>query len=355
MNYIKSFFSFSPIISIKLDKNNHNYFQYISKDNKIFTYPTYYDKDKISGKIELDLNNNNSIIIESLTIYLTGILQNEKSKISEIIFQDQIQIITQENPMNIIDKNSNFDFSFLPKSKPYETYIGTSTQIKYFINVIANIIIDNNSSKIENKVEICCLKPATKEICDKYYLNKDNNKNLNINIGVEDVIHVNIKLLKTKYCLDDVIIGKIKIVKNEIQLNNIFLEIKKEEKINVGNSNFANCENLARYELVEGYPEQEDEIYFRYYLNGVKNLTPSYNDMNKDDKNDNNNEKKFEVRYFLTFQFNDDTGYQFFKNIEIHILRMNINNLKIKDEKTEKKENNNEDKFISVKNELNNK
>ena len=348
MNYLKSFFSFSPSISIKLDKNNHNFFQYISKDNKILSYPTYYDKDKISGKIELDLNNNNSIILQSLTIYLTGILQNENSKISDIIFQDQIQIITQENPINIIDKNSNFNFSFLPKNKPYETYIGNSTQIKYFLNAIANIIIDDNSSKIENKVEICCLKPATKEICDEYYLNKDNNKNLNINIGIENVIHVNIKLLKTKYCLDDVIIGKIKIVKSEIQLNNIFLEIKKEEKINVGNANFANCENLARYELVEGYPEEEDEIYFRYYLNGVKNLTPSYSDINKDDK-DKDNEKKFEVRYFLAFEFNDDSGYQFFKNIEINILRMNVNNLKTKEEK------NKEDKFISVKKELNNK
>ena len=354
MNYIKSFFSFSPTISIKLDENNHNFFQYISKDNKIFSYPTYYDKDKISGKIELDLNNNNSIILESLSIYLSGILQNENSKISEIIFQDQIQIINQENPINIIDKNSNFNFSFLPKSKPYETYIGNSTQIKYFLNVIANINIDNNSSKIENKVEICCLKPATKELCDKYYLNKDNNKKLNINIGIENVIHVNIKLLKTKYCLDDVIIGKIKIVKSQIQLNNIFLEIKKEEKINVGNANFANCENLAKYELVEGYPEEEDEIYFRYYLNGVQNITPSYNNFNKDDKDDKDDKdfkKKFELRYFLTFEFNDDTGYQFFKNIEINIFRMNVNNLKIKSDKKE----NYEDKFISVKNELNNK
>ena len=351
MNYIKFFFSFSPSISIKLDKNNHNYFQYISKDNKILSYPTYYDKDKISGNIELDLNSNNSITVNSLLIYLTGILQNDNSKISEIIFQDEIQIIKKETPINIIDKNSIFNFSFNPKEKPYETYIGISTQIKYFLNVIANFVIDNSFSKIENKLEICCLKPATKEICDLYYLNKDNNKNLNINIGVENVIHVNIKLLKTKYCLDDVIIGKIKIVKSEIQLNNIFLEIKKEEKINVGNINFANCENMARYELVEGYPEEEDEIYFRYYLNGVKNISPSYYNMNKENKE----EKKFEVRYFLSFEFNDDTGYQFFKNIEITIFRMNLNNLKIKDEKKEKKENNNEDKFISVKNELNNK
>ena len=95
------------------------------------------------------------------------------------------------------------------------------------------MIIDDNVSKIEKKLEICCLKPTPKKICDEFYLNKDNNKNKNINIGIENVIHVNINLLKSNYFMDDVIVGKIKIIKSELQLNGIFLEIKKEEKINL--------------------------------------------------------------------------------------------------------------------------
>ena len=353
LNNFKSFYSSSSSLSIKLDKNKHNHFQYISRDNIIYLYPTYFDNDKITGEIELNLNNNKSLILESLTINLIGILQNQNPKISDIIFQDSNQILGKESHQNIISKITKFTFSFNPKSKPYETYIGSSTQIKYIINAIANINMDDNFSKIEKNIEICCLKPASKKIFDEYYLNKDNNKSLNVNIGIENVIHVNIKLIKTKYCLDDVIVGKMKIVKSELQLNGIFLEIKREEKINTGNVNIANCEDLARYELVEGYPETGDEIHFRYYLNGVKNLTPSYN--NQSNNNDKDKENKFEVRYFLAFEFNDTKGYQFFKNIEISIYRMNLNNLTLKDDKKDNKENKDEEKFISVKNQLKNK
>ncbi len=349
MNYFKSFYTYSPSVSIKLEPNNHKKFKYITKDNIIQSFPTYYDKDKISGNIELKLNNNNSILIESLNLYLLGIFQNNNAKISDKIFDDHIQIIGPYNPETIISEINNFNFVFEPKSKPYETYIGDSIQIRYVLTVIAKIKINNNSQEINNQVGICCLKPATKKIYEEYYLNKDNNKNLNINIGVENVIHVNIKLFKTKYCLDDVIVGKIKINKSEIQLNNIFLEIKREEKTITGDTNLSNIQNLAKYELVEGYPETGDEIYFRYYLNGVKNLGPSYNN-NKDDK-----DKKYEVKYYVSFEFNDAQGYQFFKNIEIGILRMYLDNILNQNEENNKNNIENKNEFLSVKKQLNKK
>ena len=187
------------------------------------------------------------------------------------------------------------------------------------------------------------MKPIAKNICEDYFLNKNNNKEISINIGIENLIHVKINLLKTKYCLDDEIIGRISIVKSERTLNNIFLEIKREEKINIENLNLAFCQDLEKFELMEGIPEEGDEICFRYYLNGVKNLSPSY--YNIDEK-----EKKFEVRYFLAFEFNDDQGYQFFKNVEIEIYRMNLNNLIVDNNKE-----NNKKTFISIKNKLNDK
>ena len=349
MNYFKSFYTYSPSVSIKLEPNNHKKFKYITKDNIIQSFPTYYDKDKISGNIELKLNNNKSILIESLNIYLLGLFQNNNAKISDKIFEDSIQIIGPNNPETIISEINNFNFVFEPKSKPYETYIGDSIQIIYVLTVIAKIKVNNNSQEINNQVGICCLKPATKKIYEEYYLNKEYNKNLNINIGVENVIHVNIKLFKTKYCLDDVIVGKIKINKSEIQLNNIFLEIKREEKTITGDTNLSNIQNLGKYELVEGYPETGDEIYFRYYLNGVKNLGPSYNN-NKDDK-----DKKYEVKYYVSFEFNDDQGYQFFKNIEIGIYRMYLDNILNQNEGDNKNNIESKNEFLSVKKQLNKK
>jgi len=40
--------------------------------------------------------------------------------------------------------------------------------------------------------------------------------------------------LKTKFFMDDVIIGKIKIIKSEIELNNIYMTIKKENVLGFG-------------------------------------------------------------------------------------------------------------------------
>lgn len=343
MNYLKSLYESSPSVSIKLEPNNCKCFKYISKDNKIISYPTYYDNDKISGLIELKLNSNKSTIIDSIKILLIGIIQNKN--ISEKIYEEILPILEANSPLTLINEITNFNFCFKQSFKPYESYFGECIQIKYYLKVIVNTKKEDFSTEtIENHLEICCLKPISKNICEDYFLNKNNNKEININIGIENVIHVKINLLKSKYCLDDEIIGKITIVKSETTLNNIFLEIKREEKININNLNLAYCQDLAKFELMEGIPEEGDEMFFRFYLNGVKNLSPSY--YNTDEK-----EKKYEVRYFLTFEFNDDKGYQFFKNVEIEIYRMNLNNLILDNNNKE----NNKKTFISIKNKLNDK
>ena len=343
MNYLKSLYESSPSVSIKLEPNNCKCFKYISKDNKIISYPTYYDNDKISGLIELKLNSNKSTIIDSIKILLIGIIQNKN--ISEKIYEEILPILEANSSQTLINEITNFNFCFKQSFKPYESYFGECIQIKYYLKVIVNTKKEDFSTEtIENHLEICCLKPISKNICEDYFLNKNNNKEININIGIENVIHVKINLLKSKYCLDDEIIGKITIVKSETTLNNIFLEIKREEKININNLNLAYCQDLAKFELMEGIPEEGDEMFFRFYLNGVKNLSPSY--YNIDEK-----EKKYEVRYFLTFEFNDDKGYQFFKNVEIEIYRMNLNNLILDNNNKE----NNKKTFISIKNKLNDK
>ena len=78
-------FDSSPFSSIKLKPNNYECFKYISKDNKINSYNTYHDNGKISGTTELKLNNNKSIIIDSVYILLIGIIQNKNENIAEKI------------------------------------------------------------------------------------------------------------------------------------------------------------------------------------------------------------------------------------------------------------------------------
>ena len=334
MEYLKFFYSSPPSIEINLKSNGHKSYKYITKDNKIIEYPTFYDNDEISGNIILKLNNTKSLIYEYVSINICGILtiDSQNSKIKTEIYKECQELTGKKSPNIITNEITNFSFNFTPKIKPYETYIGNLLQIRYYINTIIKTNNTNSPPLIEKQIEIVCLKLPKKEICDKIYLKEKNKEKKEINIGVENVIHVRINLLKTKFFLDDVIIGKIKIIKSEIELNSIFLTIKREEKYYQLDDIKVKNEDLSNYEIAEGFIEQGDELCFKYFLKNIKNLTPSY-----DYKNDKNN--KISVKYYLCFCFNDDQGYQFFKHIEIDIYRMNVSDID--------KE---EAKFISIRN-----
>ena len=334
MEYLKFFYSSPPSIEINLKSNGHKSYKYITKDNKIIEYPTFYDNDEISGNIILKLNNTKSLIYEYVSINICGILtiDSQNSKIKTEIYKECQELTGKKSPNIITNEITNFSFNFTPKIKPYETYKGSLLQIRYYINAIIKTNNTNSPPLIEKQIEIVCLKLPKKEICDKIYLKEKNKEKKEINIGVENVIHVRINLLKTKFFLDDVIIGKIKIIKSEIELNSIFLTIKREEKYYQLDDIKVKNEDLSNYEIAEGFIEQGDELCFKYFLKNIKNLTPSY-----DYKNDNNN--KISVKYYLCFCFNDDQGYQFFKHIEIDIYRMNVSDID--------KE---EAKFISIRN-----
>ena len=331
MEYFKFLYSSSPSLKINLASNGHKPYKYISKDNNINEYPTFYDNDEISGNIELKLNNNKSLIYEYISINLYGILTINSSKTKTEIYKESQELSNRKTPDIITNEISKFSFNFTPHIKPYETYIGTLYNINYYIKAIIKTSNTNSPLLIEDQIEIACLKPIKKILCDEIYLNQNIKE---INIGVENVIHVKINLMKTKFFLDDVIIGKIKIVKSEIELNNIKLVIKKEEKIFQLNEILVHNEDLSNYEIADGFIEQGDELYFKYYLKNIKNLSPCYDYKDENDKN------KMNVKYFLCFCFNDDQGYEFFKHIEIDIYRMNINDMDIKGKNND---------FISVK------
>jgi len=331
MEYFKFLYKTQPSIEINLTSKKHNSFKHITKDNKIKEYPTFYDNDEISGNIELKLNKNKSLIYEYVSINLYGMLfiNSGKSKIETEIYKESQELTGKKSPDIITNEITTFSFNFTPKIKPYETYIGNIIQIKYYIKAIIRTNNINSPPLIEKEMEIACLKPEKKIICDEIYF-KGNNK-IEINIGVENVIHVRLNLLKTKYFLDDVIIGKITIIKSEIELNNIYMKIIKEEKYYQLDDIIVKNEDLTNYEIAEGFIEQGDQIYFKYFLKNIKNLTPSY-----DYKE--NNKNKISVKYYLCFCFNDSQDYEFFKYIEINIYRMNICDM-VKEE----------NKFISLK------
>ena len=332
MEYFKFLYSTSPSLKINLTSNGHKTYKYITKDNNTNEYPTYYDNEKISGNVELKLNNNKSLIYEYISIEIYGILtiNSSNAKQSIEIYKESQELSPKKTPDIITNEISKFFFNLSPIPKPYETYFGNLFQIRYFVKAIIKTSSTNAPPLIQDEIEIACLKPAKKVLCDEIYFSENKKE---INIGVENLIHVKINLVKTKFFLDDVIIGKMKIVKSEIELNKISLLIKKEEKFFQLDDVLVQNEDLTKYEIAEGFIEQGDELYFKYYLKNIKNLTPNY------DYKDENDKSKMSIKYYLCFCFNDEQGYEFFKHIEIDIYRMNISDMGVKENKD----------FISIK------
>ena len=196
MEYFKFLYSSPPSLQINLTSNGHKSYKYITKEKNINEYPTFYDNDEISGNIELKLNNNKSLIYEYISINLYGILtiNSSKKKISTEIYKESQELSTKKTPDIITNEISKFSFVFSPHIKPYETYIGTLYQIRYYIKTVIKTSNTNTPPLIEDKIEITCLKPVKKILCDEIYLNQNIKE---INIGVENVIHVKINLMKT--------------------------------------------------------------------------------------------------------------------------------------------------------------
>ena len=139
MEYFKFLYKSQPSIEINLNSVNHNPFEYITKENKIIKYPSFYDNDEISGNIELKLNSNKSLIYEDVSIFLYGkitITNSTTSKIVTEIFKESQDLTEKKSPNIITNEITNFNFTFSPKVKPYETYIGNLIQINYCIKAI---------------------------------------------------------------------------------------------------------------------------------------------------------------------------------------------------------------------------
>ena len=68
---------------------------------------------------------------------------------------------------------------------------------------------------------------------------------------------------------------------------------------------------LAKFEVMDGCPDQGDTIPFRMSMSGVKNLTPSYKSIHN----------RLFVRHWFTVTIFDNTGHRYFKQAEITFYR----------------------------------
>jgi vacuolar protein sorting-associated protein 26 len=305
MDYIKSFYTIPPSIQIILEPSKHKNTKYHNKHNKHIELPTYSINDIIKGKIIIHLNKNKNLEHQGIKIHIIGIIENTKDNLTSSKFYDEC--ITLSSPSTINNELTQIDFTFQTNntpSKQYETYYGSAVNVRYFIYSY----IITNPKQIYNQSEIVIINPYSKEL----FIQEDNPP-IKIEIGIEKLIHVVFELEKTNFYLKDVLIGKVTFVELNVPLHQMEIQIIRKENLNFNNILSSESTMMGRFVLIDGTPKKGMSVPFRYYLNGIKNLSPSV--LNVDNK--------FSVQYYLHIEFLDYDERKFFKRVEIKMMRLN--------------------------------
>ena len=304
MDYFLSFIkSNQPSININLNKNSHKKF----KINNNIEFPVYFLNDKISGEILIELNQNKFLEHKGIKINLIGIIQKQNEILNKF-YDDYLNLTSNEKINNEITK-INFNF-LIKKNIEYESFYGTFIKIKYFL--LVTIFLENNKN-LSNKKEIVILKPILIEDYKKL-----TNSSIKINFGVENLINVILEINKTNFFLRDIIFGRIIFVDLNVIIKTMFIQIIRKENLNFNNEFSSETIVLNTFEIMDDNTEKNSEIPIRFYLNGIKNLTPNYENI----------DRKIKIEYFLNIEIIDVNNNRFYKKIEIKLTRLNKMNRK---------------------------
>ena len=307
MDYFLSFIkSNQPSININLNKNSHKKFK-INVNNNNIEFPVYFLNDKISGEILIELNQNKFLEHKGIKINLIGIIQKQNEILNKF-YDDYLNLTSNEKINNEITK-INFIF-LIKKNIEYESFYGTFIKIKYFL--LVTIFLENNKN-LSNKKEIVILKPILIEDYKKL-----TNSAIKINFGVENLINVILEINKTNFFLRDIIFGRIIFVDLNVIIKTMFIQIIRKENLNFNNEFSSETIVLNTFEIMDDNTEKNSEIPIRFYLNGIKNLTPNYENI----------DRKIKIEYFLNIEIIDVNNNRFFKKIEIKLTRLNKMNRK---------------------------
>ena len=141
-----------------------------------------------------------------------------------------------------------------------------------------------------------------------------------------DCLHIEFEYNKSKYHLQDVVIGKIFFLLVRIKIKHMEIVIIKRETTPGAGGNQAqsqtDSENITKYEIMDGAPVRGESIPVRLFMSPYE-LTPTY-------KNVHN---KFSVKYFLNLVLVDEEDRRYFKQQEITMWRRQFKTAQSPDEK----------------------
>ena len=208
----------------------------------------------------------------------------------------------------VLSKEKNiFNFNFKKVKFQYESYRGDLVCLKYFIRV--NIVKTMRTFSYDE--EFAVIKPYDAEILKK------NDEPISMHVGIKDLLNILIELNHINYSIHGTLKGGVTFGKVKLLITKMELQLIKKETIynNTNSDKNSKTKVVASYELIDGGPYKNETIPFRLFLSAY-NLTPTYKDISG----------YFSTRYYLNLVFKDQENNRYFKQKEIFLFRLFLEN-----------------------------
>ncbi|KAF2598353.1 hypothetical protein F2Q68_00008173, partial [Brassica cretica] len=238
-------------------------------------------------------------------------------------FYDFTSLVRELDVPGEIYEKKAYPFEFPTVEMPYETYNGVNVRLRYVLKVTVtrgyagsieeyqDFVVRNYSPlpPINNSIKV---RSKLSQFPALDMLNSFGpSLVVQMEVGIEDCLHIEFEYNKSKYHLKDVILGKVYFLLVRIKIKNMDLEIRRRESTGAGANTHVETETLAKFELMDGAPVRGESIPVRLFLTPY-DLTPTH-------KNINN---KFSVKYYLNLVLVDEEDRRYFKQQEITLYRL---------------------------------
>jgi len=157
-----------------------------------------------------------------------------------------------------LSSDKNYPFEFANVEKNFETYSGTNVRLRYFLRVK---ISRQYSSNVQKVVDFAVQNVGTEP---------EINTSIKMEVGIEDCLHIEFEYNKSKYHLQDVVIGKIYFLLVRIKIKHMEIVIIKRESTGSGQNTYNESENISKFEIMDGAPVRGESIPIRTFFVSIR-------------------------------------------------------------------------------------
>jgi len=298
---MSGFFGFGAACDIEIEFKNQDKLQMVNMKNDAGELEPIYlfqGRDPIVGQVHVKLPKGKKLEHIGMKIELIGQIELLYDRGNPFEFTS---LVRELEPPGEFKEDKSWPFDFVNVEKQYESYSGNNVRLRYFLRVK---ITRQYSSNIQKTVDF-----AVQNLGKEPEINTP----IKMEVGIEDCLHIEFEYNKTKYHLQDVVIGKIYFLLVRIKIKHMEIVIIKRESTGTGPNTFHESENLAKFEIMDGAPVRGESIPIRLFLQPYE-LTPTF-------KNVHN---KFSVKYYLNLVLVDEEDRRYFKQQEMQLWRKTI-------------------------------